>query len=71
MTLHEKNFTSENVVNDLPTRKIVVMDESEGEMSVRIIEKYADGDKRITDYYGVQAQRAYSDHCRLRRQQHI
>lgn len=71
MTFHEKNFASDNVVNDLPTRKIVVMDEGEGEMSVRIIEKYADGDKRITDYYGVQAQRVYSDHCRLRRQQHV
>jgi len=69
--LHEKNFTPDSVVIDSPIQNIVepLMD-GEGEMSVRVTELYANGAPRITEHYGVQAQKVYSDHCRLRRQQH-
>lgn len=70
--LHEKNFDVSNVVIDSPIRKIVEPSmDGEGEMSVRVTELYANGVPRITEHYGVQAQRIYSDHCRLRRQQHV
>lgn len=64
----QKNFSPENMVIDLPIRTMVApLCAGEGEMAVRVIDTYSNGDKRITDHYGLKAQELYADYCRKRR----